>query len=134
MMEKNRVSKSESNDTDEDTSYDVEKTIRISSFANSLAWSFIVLASIIFLFGAYSLFKEFLQWPNSWRVTDYITVILAASFIILLCLFFAVQLLVASERTFILMDIQENTYLLRKENRLSIGPNDDEVKVNRSGT
>jgi magnesium-transporting ATPase (P-type) len=128
MMEKNRVSKSQSNDTDEDTSYDVEKTIRISSFASSLAWSFIVLASIIFLFGAYSLFKEFLQWPNSWRVTDYITVILAASFIILLCLFFAVQLLVASERTFILMDIQENTYLLRKENRLSIGPNDDEVK------
>ena len=127
-MEKNRVSRTQSIDTDEDTSYDVVKIIRISSFASSLAWSFIVLASIIILFGAYSLFKEFLQWPNSWRVTDYITVILAASFIILLCLFFAVQLLVASERTFILMDIQENTYLLRKENRLSIGPNDDEVK------
>jgi amino acid permease len=94
----------------EHATYNPRTLIRISSFSTLLAWAFIVLAAIIFGFGLYILYSGYVRYPYAPGLTDVLPTILALVFIILLCLFFAAQLFASSERLFILMDIQENTY------------------------
>jgi hypothetical protein len=102
------------------TTYNRRGIIRISSFETVLAWAFIALAILIFLFGFYTLYSLF-SYQRYIPILNMIPGILVFSFVILLCLFFSAQLFASAERLFVLTDIEENTQQPVQESDINRG-------------
>ena len=96
---------------DEETTYfNSQRVLRIGTACEAISILFLILAVLIFLFGAWLLIQAPATSASFERFLAQVApLVLLLVFFILLCLFFWVFLRALSEGLFILMDIQDNT-------------------------
>ena len=116
IVDENTPSFNTSETQAEQTTYNPGAVLRISVFSTVLAWAFVVLAFLVLVFGIYMLYSMCSAYSYLPNFLDLIPTILVFLFLILLNLFFAVQLFASAEKLFVLTDIQDNTFTPEQEN------------------
>jgi hypothetical protein len=95
-----------------------ERLFRICSACDAISIVFLILAALVFLFGAWIMVQTFsAAAPMERLVAQAAPLALIFLFFTMLCLFFWVFLRATSEGLFILMDIQDNTSRDREEKK-----------------
>jgi hypothetical protein len=95
--------------SEDGTSYNVSRLIRVSTSAAVLSWLFAILGLVGLAWALYSLYTMVTGWGPYDTAAESLPSFLVIAFLLLQCFFFSIISRAVSESMFILRDIEENT-------------------------